>query len=384
MHMHFTNYRPLRRFTFVVSFCIAGLFVGQSCTVTDSVRTEPYESGVLVLEEGTFKKGNASISLLNTQTGQVTNPNIFSVVNDRPLGDVLQSYIEIGGKGYLVVNNSDKVEVVENSTFRNIGTIQKGISATQPPVEQPRYMVAAPPQSGQYLKAYVSCWGGKTVGANVSVINLAGRQAFKQITVGNGPEQLALVGNQVFVGNSGGLGLDNTVSVINTDTDQVVTTITVGDRPTSIVYDADANLLYVLCSGKLAYDNSTNKVVPTTAELVKINPITRQVVGRVTIGGKPVLDNPANLVFNNTTKTLYFTFGGAVYSTPAAATSIPLDKPFINRSFYGLGLDQTTGIIYGGDAKNGNRGGMVVRYRATGMLLDSAKVGIAPNGFYFK
>jgi YVTN family beta-propeller protein len=382
--MLFTSYRPLGRSVCFAAITTATLFAGQACKTNDPVRTEPYDSGVLVLEEGTFQKGNASVSLLNPQTGQVTAPNIFSAVNDRPLGDVLQSYIEIGGKGYLVVNNSDKVEVVENSTFRNIGTIQKGLSATSLPVEQPRYMVAAPPQSGQYLKAYVTCWGGKTVGPNVSVIDLAGRQAFKQITVGSGPEQLTLVGNQVFVANSGGFGVDNTVSVINTDTDQVVTTISVGNRPTSMAYDADANVVYVLCSGKYAYDYVANKVVPTTAELVKINPATRQVVGRITIGGKPLLNNPSNLVFNNTTKTLYFNFGGAIYSTPAAATSIPLDKPLINRNFYGLGVDQTTGTIYGGDAKDFNRGGTVVRYRATGVLLDSAKVGIAPNGFYFK
>ena len=382
--MHFTKTKPRRPATFVACLATAGFFALQGCAVTDSVRTEPYESGVLVLEEGAFKKGNASISLLNAQTGAVTAPNIFSAVNDRPLGDVLQSYTEIGGRGYLVVNNSDKVEVVESSTFRNIGTIVKGINATQLPVEQPRYMVAAPPQSGQYLKAYVSCWGGKTVGANVAVIDLAGRQAYKQITVGAGPEQLLLVGNQVFVANSGGFGVDNTVSVINTDTDQVVTTISVGDRPTSLAYDADNNLVYVLCSGKYAFDYATNKVVPTTAELVKINPTTRQVAGRITIGGKPILDNPSNLVFNAVTKTLYFNYGGAVYSTPAAATSIPLDKPLINRSFYGLGVDQATNIIYGGDAKDFNRGGTVMRYRATGAVLDSAKVGVAPNGFYFK
>ena len=362
----------------------AALLAGQACKPTDPIRTEPYESGVLVVEEGAFKKGNASVSLLNAQTGRVTAPNIFSAVNDRPLGDVLQSYVEIGGKGYLVVNNSDKVEVVESSTFRNIGTIQKGLNATQLPVEQPRYMVAAPPQNGQYLKAYLSCWGGKTVSANVSVIDLAGRQAIKQLTVGSGPEQLVLVGNQVFVANSGGFSLDNTVSVINTDTDQVVASITVGNRPTSMAYDADANLLYVLCSGKYAYDFTTNKVVPTTAELVKINPTTRQVVSRLLIGGKPLPDNPGNLILNNTTKTLYFSYGGAVYSAPAAATAISLDKPLIARGFYGLGVDQTTGIIYGGDAKDFNRGGTVVRYQATGVLLDSARVGIAPNGFYFK
>ncbi|MBO0929685.1 DUF5074 domain-containing protein [Fibrella aquatilis] len=382
--MHFTKSGPLRHTTIVALLATASFFALQGCAVTDSVRTEPYDSGVLVIEEGAFKKGNASVSLLNAQTGAITAPNIFSAVNDRPLGDVLQSYTEIGGKGYLVVNNSDKVEVVESSTFRNIGTIQKGVNVASLTVEQPRYMVAAPPQSGQYLKAYVSCWGGKTVGASVAVIDLAGRQAFKQITVGAGPEQLVLAGNQVFVANSGGFGLDNTVSVINTDTDQVVTTISVGDRPTSMAYDADNNVIYVLCSGKYAYDYVTNKVVPTTAELVKINPTTRQVAGRVVIGGKPITDNPSNLVFNKTTKTLYFNYAGAVYSTPAAATSIALDKPLINRSFYGLGVDPATNIIYGGDAKDFNRGGTVVRYQATGAVLDSAKVGIAPNGFYFK
>ena len=343
-----------------------------ACTVTEPLRTEPYEQGTLVLEEGQFQKSNASVSFIKP-TGVVL-PNIFTAVNDRSLGDVLQSYTEIDGKGYLVVNNSDKVEVVESSTFRAIATIDKG-------VEQARYLVAAPPQDGRQLKAYVSCWGGKSTTPSVAIVSLADRRVIGQIPVGAGPEQLLVVGNQLFVANSGGIDVDKTISVINTTTDQVVATIPVGDVPTSLVYDPAGGLIHVLCSGKPTYTNATGT---TTAELVRIDPATRKVTSRLTLGGRPINGNPTNLTYHAASRKLFFLFKGAIYTTTPDAPSVALDRPLVNRTFYGLGIQPATGIIYGADARDFNSRGVVRRYQPSGTLIDTAVVGLIPNGFYFR
>ncbi len=343
-----------------------------ACTVNEPLRTEPYQQGTLVLEEGQFQKGNASVSFIKSTSAVV--PGIFAAVNQRNLGDVLQSYTEIEGKGYLVVNNSDKVEVVESSTFRAIATIDKGI-------EQGRYMVAAPPQDGVLLKGYVSCWGGKTTTPSVAIVSLADRRVIGQIPVGAGPEQLLVVGNQLFVANSGGTELDKTVSVINTTTDQVVTTIPVGDAPASMIYDPVGGLVHVLCGGKPTYTNSAGT---TTAELVRIDPTARKVVSRITIGGRTITGNPTNLTFHAASRTIYFLFKGAIYATKPDATTIPVDKPLVNRVFYGLGVEPATGILYGADARDFNSRGVVRRYQPTGTAIDTIAVGLIPNGFYFK
>ncbi|RZM00506.1 MAG: hypothetical protein EOO88_58640, partial [Pedobacter sp.] len=231
--------------------------ISEACTITEPLRTEPFERGVVVLEAGQSGKQNASVSFMST--GRGTTNDIFATVNERPLGDLLKSYTEIDGKGYLLVSNSDKVEVVENSTFRSIAFINKD-------VEQCRYMVAAPPQSGFFLKGYVSYWGGKTMAPGVAIVSLAERKVINHIVVGSGPEQMVVVGEQLFVANSGGQTVGNTVSVINTTTDQVVTTIPVGDVPTSVIYDPVSRTVFVLCSGKPTRLNAGGT---TTAELIK-------------------------------------------------------------------------------------------------------------------
>ncbi|WP_375445574.1 YncE family protein [uncultured Fibrella sp.] len=362
------QHRPLRLSLLGLTL----LFFSEACTITEPLRTEPYEHGVIVLEAGQSGKGNASVSFISSDRGSVNS--IFTTTNDRPLGDLLRSYTEIDGKGYLLVSNSDKVEVVENSTFRSIALVDKN-------VEQCRYMVAAPPQSGFYLKGYVSYWGGKTMAPGIAIVNLADRKVINHISVGPGPEQMVVVGDQLFVANSGGPDNGNTVSVINTITDQVVTTIPVGDVPTSVIYDPTAGLVNVLCSGKPSRLTAGGT---TTAELARINPVTRQVVGHVSIGGHPVAGNPTNLVFNATSQTFYFLLKGAVYSFPAGATSIPVDKPLLNQSFTGLGVDPSTGIIYGGYSRDSTSKGVVRRFQPTGLRIDSVAVGYVPNGFYFK
>ncbi|WP_345241552.1 YncE family protein [Nibrella saemangeumensis] len=327
---------------------------------------EPYESGVLVLEEGGFTKGNASVSFINRQTGQIT-PDIFKKVNSRAIGDVLQSYTELAGRGYLVVNNSNKVEIVDANTFKSVGSIEAG-------VDQCRYIV---PVSNE--KAYVSCWGNSPNGS-VAVVDLANKVVVKQVMTGVGPEGMLVKGSDLYVANSGGFDTDNTVSIINTQTDAVTSTITVGDVPTHLVIDRNQDI-WVLCSGKPTW-NSPDRL--TKAELIRINSSTKQIVGRITIGGKNINGNPDNLIINGDGTMLYFTLNNAVYSMPVSAATAPIDTPLIRKNLYGLGYDNATNTIYGAYAGDFSQNGYVYRYRTGGQVIDSLRVGLIPSGFYFK
>lgn len=350
------------------SFIILFLTGLNACTVQEPLRSEPFEDGVIVLQAGQSQQGNASVSFI-AMNGKLTD-RVFASTNQRNLGDLLRAYTEIDGKGYLLVSNSDKIEIVENSTFRGIALIDRG-------VEQCRYMVAAPTQNGSLLKGYVSYWGGKTQAPGIAIVSLVDRKVVGYIPVGSRPEQMAVVGEQLFVATSG----DNTVSVINTVTDQLVGTIPVGDVPRELVYDPKGGLLHVLCVGK---PTSANAGSTTTAELVRINPLSRQVTSRLILGGRPVGGNPSNLAFHAASQTLYFLLKGAVYASPVAATSVPVDKPLVNQSFTGLGVDPPTGIIYGGYARDSTNKGIVRRFQPTGTRIDSISVDSAPTGFYFK
>ena len=73
---------------------------------------------------------------------------------------------------------------------------------------------------------------------NVSVINSSTDTVIDTITVGNGPEGVAVSptgpdAGDIYVANFGG-GTGDSVSVINPSTDTVIATVTVGDSPIGV------------------------------------------------------------------------------------------------------------------------------------------------------
>ena len=101
-------------------------------------------SSVYITNEGNFGTGNGSLSIYDKFSNSVTN-NIYSSSNGGALlGDVVQSMEYFDGKGYLCVNNSAKIEVIDNNAV-HIASIQ---------ATSPRYL-----KQVNQSKAYVSDWG---------------------------------------------------------------------------------------------------------------------------------------------------------------------------------------------------------------------------------
>ncbi|RGN35440.1 hypothetical protein DXB65_11805 [Bacteroides oleiciplenus] len=75
----------------------------------------------IVLNEGRIGTNMGAISVLY-RNGMVS-PDVFRVVNNRPLGDVAQSITMINGKYFVALNNSKKIEIVDSQTFKSEGTI---------------------------------------------------------------------------------------------------------------------------------------------------------------------------------------------------------------------------------------------------------------------
>lgn len=340
-----------------------------SCQSSTDELPLPYDSGVVVINEGGFGKGNGSLSFL-MRDSQTVIYDIFKKENNLPLGDIVQSYAESDGKGFVVVNNSNKIEVVEARTFKSLATLTKDLT-------QPRYVSIA---AG---KLYVSCWDKFNADYSfkkgwVAVVDFATFQTKKMIPVGKGPEQMLTIGNEVFVANSD----ENFVSVINTQTD-AVSTITVPNNPTQLVKDANGKV-WVLCKGKFG----------EKSQVVRVNPQTKTIETSMVVGTHPS-KKAGNLSVDSFGKTIFFTYNfydaadgykykGEVYSFSISDLSITTDKPFVSRPFYGLGIDPQTNMVYGALAPSFSQSGYVYRYKLTGQLVDSVKVEIGPNGFFFK
>jgi len=72
---------------------------------------EDYATGAYVVNEGAFLDNNASITHISN-AGTVTN-DVYYQVNGVELGDVFQSFAAIGDRGFAILNNSQKIEVVD-------------------------------------------------------------------------------------------------------------------------------------------------------------------------------------------------------------------------------------------------------------------------------
>ena len=323
-----------------------------------------YLHGVFITNEGGFMNNNGSISYYDIDSTKVTN-NLFQIINGRILGDVVQSFGVAGNKGFIVVNNSQKVEVVDMKSFESLGTITG--------VDYPRYFIGIDNDKG-----YLS--NGNIVG-KVYVIDLVTLELMDSIDVGNGPENIVKSGNYVFVANSGGWTNDSTVSVIDVTTDLVTETIHVGDNPTDLVVDKNGDI-WVLCKGKVVYGQNWNITDETDSKLVKINGNNKSVEETFVVGQTGDFFNPTRMAISNDGQNIFFGEASGMYRMNISDSNVPTSA-YIAKQYYGLDIDPDNGTIYCLKANGFDANGMVYMYDSIGVLTDSLEVGIAPNGAVF-
>ncbi len=324
-----------------------------------------FRYGAFVVNEGSFNGNNGSVSYIDLDSSHIIN-NLFQKINGRTPGDVVESFCVAGDKGVIVVNNSGKVEVVNLETFASIGTVS-GFS-------YPRYAL---PVSDNKLYLTNGAFAGK-----VYVIDLSSLAVTDSIDVGMGPENLVKKDHLVYVANSGGWSHDSTVSVIDINTDKVIKTIITGDNPVDLSLDGDGNV-WVLCKGKVVYDQNWNVIAETDSRLQKINTATNEITEDMIIGKKGDLFNPLRLAAGGKGgDTVYFAEKEGVFAVDVHDPVIA-GTPLIPGNFYGLDVDPGSGMIYATDAGDYSSGGTLYRYQSNGVLLDTMTVGIAPNGVYF-
>ncbi len=345
----------LRKILFPALAVVAISMSFSSCKPEDERVYGSYEQGILIVNEGIMNAGTAEITHYNPTTRQ-TQQNIFGAANaNRPLGDVAQSMTYYNGLYYIVVNNSNKIEVVDME-FKSVMVFENII--------QPRYLQFA---GG---KCYVSSWGN---GGQVYVLSPATGSLIKTISTGPGSERMMLIDGMVYVTNSGGWGHGTTISVINTANNEVEQTIEVGDNPIDMVLDND-NMLWVLLAGK--YNESWTEV--TGAGLVKINPRTNQKV--LTVDFAASTGTAVSLCTDG--QTLYYLYNGGINRMGTNMEVAPA-SPFISGYFYKLYLKNSK--FYVCDPGNWQTSGKVYGINpATGVGTDTIITGIIPSFVLFR
>lgn len=323
----------------------------------DPISEEPvslsYATGTLVGCEGAFGANNASVSWINS-TG-VVEQNIFSMANGFGPGDVLQSMLRTPNEVFLVVNNSQKVEVVDLDSFEQLTTITG--------VDYPRYIVQIAED-----KFYLT--NGAMMGT-VQVIDAENYTISNSIPVGNGPENMTVSGDYVFVANSGGWTTDHTITVIDTQDDSAVSTIEVGDRPTSIVTDQDG-AVWVMCAGETEYDADWNVVGHTAATLQQINPVSFDVEQVITIG--ELGDHPAQIAYDGTEDRILIAYNGILEVNMDGTVA-----QLTTTSCSSISVDASSGEIYVTSIPDFVSDSEVIRLDSNGNQIMTYEVGLGAN-----
>ncbi len=166
--------------------------------------------GVYLLNEGNFNANKATLDYVDYTNG-LYRKNIYNQVNPevtKGLGDVGNDMAVYGSKLYVVVNNSNKVEVLNAKTGKRI---------TQIDLLNCRYITFR--QNKAYVSAYLSTIGNANApNGIIAEIDTASLQIERRVTVGRQPEEIAIINNNLYVANSGGYSPPNyerTVSVVD-------------------------------------------------------------------------------------------------------------------------------------------------------------------------
>jgi hypothetical protein len=325
--------------------------LGPQCVnCEENAITSTNNTDVVIVNEGNFGSGSGSITVYNDSTQSVTQ-NVFFQSNGFQIGNVAQSITQFNDKAYIVINNSNKIEVADIDNFNSLATIT-GFNS-------PRYFLPI-----NNNKAYVT----DLYSNSIQIVDLNTNSITGNISVNGWTEQLLLHNDTVYICDM----TNNNLLLFNAQTDAFIDSIKVGTQPNSLVLDAN-NKIWILCSGGI------NEAIPA---LIKFNPSNRTTEN--TFLFSTINESPSNLKINKAKNTLYF-INSSVYKMDISSTNLP-NTALINSSsniFYGLGINPKNSNIYVSDAIDYVQNGTVFRYDSLGILLHQFPTGIIPGNFMF-
>ena len=313
--------------------------------------------GIFIVNEGNFMYGNASLSFYDPSAKAIQN-DVFYRANGLPLGDVAESMTIRNSSGYVVINNSGKIYVLDINTGKYTGKIT-GLTS-------PRFIHFVNDQ-----KAYVTdLYAGK-----ITIVNPVNNQITNSIPCPNhtSTEEMVQFGNYLFVTCWSG---DKTLLVIDISKDQIIREIKTGEQPCGIVVDKN-NKIWVLCQA-LPSNTSTIRAV-----LQRIDPVSMKIEMSLEFSAET---RPVKLNIDGKGENIYFLAGNNVYKMSVTAEVLPT-QPFItlnSKILYGLGIDPVTGDIYVSDALDYQQPGIISLFNNSGIIKDTFRSGIIPGRFCFK
>ena len=191
---------------------------------------------LFVLNEGNFQKNNSTLDFLRFSDGNYVS-DAFGSMNPavvQGLGDTGNDLVLHEGKLWVVMNASGAVHVLDAKDETLLKTIH---------IPDPRYI--AFDKTYAYVSSYAGAvYGGEETVGRVYRIALSSYSVDGTIEVGCQPEGIAVVGDKLYVANSGGYNYvhEKTISVIDIATFKVTGSLEVASNLHFLKADPQGNL----------------------------------------------------------------------------------------------------------------------------------------------
>lgn len=344
----------IKQFFKFSTLCLIVLLAFSSCSDSDdsvAVFKGDFDNGYLVSNEGNFGTPNASVTFINNDLTKVTQ-KVFQSVNGTTLGDVLQSIAFDADYAFLIVNNSNKIEVVNRYTFESVATITEKIN-------QPRYAVI---ENG---KLYVTNNSTKSV----EIFDAKSFQHITTIEINKEVQEIIQDDNFIYARNTlfdaNWNDISNNITVIDNKTNTIVKNISVGVGLNSM--QIEDGILYAL------HKTGITKITTSNNEVIGEIPFAE---GLTNANKLEVADN-----------FIYFFSGSKIFKFRTDVTSLAntelVDTKATGDSWdLGYGFNVVDGKIFFTDVKGFTENSEVLVYDLNGKFLKSFTAGMGANGVY--
>lgn len=309
-----------------------------------------YENGIIMSNEGNFGSPTATVSFISNDLATVEN-NVYSANNGgAALGDVLQNVGLNGDNAYLILNNSNKIEVVNRYTFKKVATVSDQVS-------QPRYIAFA---NNNY---YVTNSSGSS--KFVNVYSSATNAFVKKIPLTSGGERIVEASGRIVVQNAS-FGSGKKLTFIDP----------VSNIVESEVLVPNGNIQKTISNGGNVYTIASTS---TDSYIYKLSS-TGTITSTINLTG---IADAKNLEIDGSK--IYFTSGSKIYTMDVSSTTVQT-TPIITladnswSALYGFGV--IDGKIYISNANGFTEDSTVEIYSTSGTLVKTVTTGRGTNGFY--
>ncbi|MFC3756143.1 DUF5074 domain-containing protein [Chryseobacterium tructae] len=328
-----------------------------SCSLdtTEELTLQPrvdYSNGFLIANEGKYGTPNAEVTFVTSDLS-VKQDNIYSFNNGGKLGDVLQMIAFNGNNAYLLLNNSNKIQIVNRSTFKATGEITAGLNT-------PRYMAFA--NNNMYVTN--DKYNGDKF---VSVYKTSDNSLVKKITFTEAVERIVEAGNNIFVQNAS-FGYGNNITLINTTTNEIQKTFSVTGNINKII--SNNQNVYAIAAGTT---DSYIYQISSAGDIIKTTTLTG-------------IANAKNLEISN--NKFYFSSDKSVYTMDMKNGIVPTTPLFTVASsseqysdLYGFSVVKD--LIFTSDANGFTKDSKIVVYNTSGAIVKTFSAGIASNSVYW-